>query len=108
MYKTNYYKVFSIILISFSIISFFFGFYHDENSAGAGLYTGDFKLIWNNLQIYINNDFLSAINDENYSDSRTPIAYLIHNLFNPFIESKINFRRSVFFISLLSPIIFFL
>ena len=60
--KTSY-KSFSIFLIFLSTISFFFGFYLDENSAGAGTYTGDFQHIWKNLQIFLNNDILSSLSN---------------------------------------------
>tara|TARA_B100002051_G_scaffold273947_1_gene313870 strand:+ start:1038 stop:2321 length:1284 start_codon:yes stop_codon:yes gene_type:complete len=104
--KTSY-KSFSIFLIFSSTISFFFGFYLDENSAGAGTYTGDFQHIWKNLQIFLNNDILSSLSNSEYSDSRTPISYIIHKLFNPFVETEINFRRSVFAISLIIPFLFY-
>ena len=104
--KTSY-KSFSIFLIFLSTISFFFGFYLDENSAGAGTYTGDFQHIWKNLQIFLNNDILSSLSNSEYSDSRTPISYIIHKLFNPFVETEINFRRSVFAISLIIPFLFY-
>ena len=68
MFKTNHYKIFSVIFVFLSFFSFFVGFYLDENSAGGGNYTGDFSLIWKNLQLFINNDILTAINYENYSD----------------------------------------
>lgn len=91
-------------LIFFSFIT---GFILDENSAGAGGLGGDFKLIWKNLQLFKHNIF-NNLNSLEYNDSRTPIAYILHVLFNPFIETKYQFRISVFIISLLCPIIFFL
>ena len=107
MYLKNSYKILSIFLIFASTFSFFLGFYLDENSAGAGDYDGDFLHIWKNLQIFANNDILTSIMDENYFDSRTPIAYILHKLFNPFIDSEINFRQSVFLISLTTPVLFY-
>ena len=85
--KVNY-KTISLLLIFLSIVSFFLGFYLDENSAGHGSYHPDFKHIWNNLKIYLNNDILSSLSNSDYSDSRTPIAYILHKLFNPFTESE--------------------
>ena len=39
----------SIILSITIFIYFLYGFYVNENSAGAGGYYGDFKIIWSNL-----------------------------------------------------------
>ena len=95
------------VFVFLSIFSFFFGFYFDENSAGAGLYTGDWQHIWKNLQIYLTNDLASSLNHPDYTDSRTPIAYIFHELFNPFVETEIGYRRSVFIISLALPVLFY-
>ena len=43
------------------------------------------------------------MNDSGKSEA----SYILHSVLNPFVEDKINFRRSVFFISLLTPILFF-
>jgi len=102
--KKNIIKIFFLLIV----ISFFIGFYLDENSAGAGGWTGDFSLIWNNLLLFKQNGIFSSINNELYSDSRTPFLYIIHYLFNPLINDQLNFRTSVFFISVLIPFIFFL
>jgi len=108
------YKTFVFLLIFLSFLSFFLGFYLDENSAGAGGYFGDFKLNWSNLQIFLNNDLLTAINFTDNSDpnnqfnsSRTPLVYVLHKLFNPFLDNQIDFRRSVFIISLSGPVLFY-
>ena len=61
----------------------------------------------NNLQIFLTSDIASAINNENYHSSRTPAFYLLNKIFNPFTENIINFRRSVFIISLSIPILFY-
>ena len=85
---TNYYKLFSIILISLSVLSFFVGFIYGENSAGAGTFNGDFIHLWKNLQTFINNDlsvaisFTSNLDGENYQSSRTPLLYIFHKLFS--------------------------
>ena len=101
-------KEFFILLLSlFILLSYFIGFYLNENSAGAGTANGDFTLIWENLQLY-NNGILKNLDSPLYSDSRTPLAYILHVLFNPFIDSEYQFRVSVLFISLLCPIFFYL
>jgi len=104
----NNYKIWSFILIFLSWSSFFLGFYLDENSAGAGTYKGDWIFLWSNLQIFLNNDVSEAINHENFLTNRSPLLYILHKLFNPFVENKISYRKSVFIISLATPIIFYL
>ena len=104
--KVNY-RILSLILIFISFSSLFLGFYLDENSAGAGSYNGDIRTIWNNLQIFLTNDLISSINHPDYFDSRTPIAYILHEIFNPFVGDMISYRRSVFVISLTLPILFY-
>ena len=108
MEKNTLYKLISIILITFSVLYFFLGFYLDENTAGAGGTNGDIFHIWNNLNIFINNDLVGSIIHPKYYDSRLPLAYMMHEFFNPFIDTKIEFRISVFIISLIVPILFFL
>ena len=110
---TNY-KLFSIILIFLSVLSFFIGFIYGENSAGAGTFNGDFDILWKNLQTFINNDlsiaigYTTNINAEYYQSSRTPLLYIFHKFFNPFTENKIYFIRSVFIFSFIAPILFYL
>ncbi len=89
---SDHYKSISLLLILLSITSFFIGFFYGENSAGAGSYNGDFQHMWKNLQIFLNNDILSAITHPDYDDSRTPVAYILHKLFNPFLENEIIYR----------------
>ena len=99
----------NLLVLSLScliFLSFFIGFILDENSAGAGGVNGDFKLIWNNLQL-LKNNFIVNLNSPEYTDSRTPAAYILHIFFNPFIETQYQFRLSVFLISLICPIFFF-
>ena len=107
MQTKNNYKIFSIFLIFISLISFFGGYYFDENSAGAGSYKGDIEFFWKNLQIYIQNDVIAAINHPDYYSGRTPLLYILHKFFNPFTDNIISYRRSVFIISLFLPVLFF-
>ena len=104
--KSNY-KILSSILIFLSLLSFFLGFYLDENSAGAGSYTGDWKFLWQNLQLFVNNDLYTAITHENFLTNRPPLLYILHAALNPFVENEITYRRSVFIISLTAPILFY-
>ena len=109
--KDNY-KILPLILIFFSSSSFFLGFYLDENSAGGG--PGDYLHVLSNLQTFLNNSIvdgvhLTATHDvETYMSARTPLVYILHKLFNPFAENEILFKRSVFFMSLLVPILFYI
>ena len=87
----NLYRFTSVLLVAIAILSYFFGFYLDENSAGAGSHEGDFKKIWNNIQIFLENDLVTSIQHPSYDDSRAPTAYIFHEIFNPFIKSEISF-----------------
>jgi len=104
--KDNY-KILSVILIFFSLSSFFLGFYLDENSAGAGGYSGDWVNLLPNIQLFLNNDILTAINHEDYYSNRSPLLYILQKIFNPFAGSAIEYRRSIFFISLAVPVLFY-
>ena len=104
--KVNY-RILSLVLIFISFSSLFLGFYLDENSAGAGSYKGDIEIVWKNLQIFLANDIISSILHQDYYTSRTPIVYAFHEIFNPFVENIISFRRSVFIISLTLPVLFY-
>jgi len=88
------------------IVYFYYGFYIGENSAGAGGYNGDFKLIWSNL-ILLKQDIVSNLDNPNYNDSRPPLSYILHIFFNPFIDTKENFRISNLIISSIIPFLLF-
>jgi hypothetical protein len=112
----NFLKILSIFLIFSSIIFFIYGFLVGENSAGAGGLKGDFDNVWKTLQTFLNNDLMTSIKssstvgvslEQPYISSRTPLIYIFNKLFNPFVESKINYIRSVFFFSLLAPVLFY-
>ena len=72
----NNYKFFSFILIFLSLFSFFFGFYLDENSAGAGSYEGDIQTIWKNLQIFLSNAYIML----KYRDHDQKLKYHRYNI----------------------------
>lgn len=102
-------NIFAIIFIILSIILYFYGFYTNENSAGAGGYNGDLKHVLNNIQIFINQNSFDAIIDENYYSNRGPIIYLLYkNIYNFLNFTIYNHRLIVFSISSLIPIFFFL
>ena len=111
---SNHYKSISRLLILLSFTSFFIGFFYGENSAGGGTLQGDFDNVWKNLQTFLNNDlgiaikFTSNFNPEIYQSSRTPLIYIVHKIFNPFVDNKISFIRSVFAVYLLITFLFYL
>ena len=107
MHQFSLNKFISATLVILVITSFFFGFYLDESSFGAAGYDGDFEHIYTNLEFFLKNDLATSLSNPEYHDSRPPTTYILHELLNPFTESKINFRRSVFFISLSVPILFY-
>ena len=99
--KINFFKIkksqeFLVSLLSLILFFLFvYGFYTNENSAGSGGYNGDFNHIWSNLYL-LKESFLSNLNSSLYSDSRPPLSYLIHILFNPYINQIESFRVTVF------------
>ena len=100
MHMKDNYKILSCLLIFISFSSFFLGFYLDENSAGAGSHLGDWIFAWPNIQLFISQNVYDSIHSENYLSNRPPLLYILHKLFNPFIETEMGYRRSVFIVSL--------
>ena len=105
--KYNYGDPIFKIIIFLPIISFFLGFYLDENSAGAGGYNGDIKWIKSNIKIFLDNDLSTAILHPDYFGNRTPLIYILQKLFNPFFNDYEIYRLTSFLISLIGPIIFY-
>ncbi|MAV56400.1 MAG: hypothetical protein CMI79_02565 [Candidatus Pelagibacter sp.] len=107
------YNLISILLIIFSIFLFFLGFYLEENSAGAGSYSGDFSNVWKSLNTFLNNGIIEAIgltaggDLDVYKSSRTPLLYILNKIFNPFVNSKSEFLISIFIFSLILPVLFY-
>jgi hypothetical protein len=99
-------QILLILITTLVIASYIIGFAIDENSAGGAI--NDSEHIWSNLQIFLNNDLKSAIVHNNYFDSRLPIAYIFHKYLNPFTADLYQYRISVFVISFLLPIFFFI
>ena len=76
----------SIILSITIFIYFLYGFYVNENSAGAGGYYGDFKIIWSNL-ILLKKDLIFNITSTEYNDSR-PLYLIFYILINPILLGR--------------------
>ena len=100
--------IISQILIFFAVTSFFLGFYLDEVSMGAGGYNGDFTYVLRSIDLFNNNSIKNSILLFSETSNRPPLIYILHKLFNPFFTDELNFRRSVFIISITIPILFFL
>jgi hypothetical protein len=97
-----------IIFFTFLIyISFFLGFYFNENSIGSGGYGSDLVWIWKNFTIYKSNDLWTSIHHPDFFGNRTPLLYILHILFNPFVFDIDSYRFTVFCISFLAPPIFY-
>jgi hypothetical protein len=113
--KISINNFFSIFLILFSVIFFCYGFISEENSAGAGGLHGDFGNSWITLQTFLNNDLLTAINSSGdnyegqrkYISSRPPLIWILNKFLNPFTDNQIDWIRSIFFFSLLVPLLFY-
>ena len=89
-------------------ISYYIGFYLNENSIGSGGYNSDLTWIWDNFKIFKNNSLLEAIKSDEFFGNRTPLLYIINIYINPFVENIDLYRTSIFIFSLSGPIIFFL
>ena len=100
--NNNVINFFSLFLIFY----YLYGFITGENSSGSGGVRGDFKLIWNNLELF-KESIISNLDSPEYTDSRPPLLYIIHVYLNPFNYNQDVFRISVFFISFLVPILLF-
>ena len=95
-------------IVSLIIFSFFYGFYSNENSVGAGGYNGDIIWILENIEIFKNNSLKDSILNENLFGNRTPLIYVINELINPFFYEYEKYRVSIFSLSLIGPIILYL
>ena len=101
-------KIFLLFLTVLIYLSYFLGFYFNENSIGSGGYKGDLVWMWLNFDIFKNNNLVEAINHKDFFGNRTPLLYVINTLFNPLINDIDNYRLSIFILSLSSPIILYL
>ena len=98
-----------IIFFTFFIyVSFVLGFYFNENSIGSGGYDGDLWWMWANFEIYKTHDLWTAIHHPEFFGNRTPLLYILHVLFNPFIFNIDSYRFTVFCISFSAPLIFYI
>ena len=111
------------LLTAVIFISFIVGFFLEENSAGGGN-IDELKHHWRNFQLFLNNDFFTAIKltaggsdalGNSYSSSRTPLIPIIQAFFISFFNVKkifipedlFYFRFVIFILSLSAPIILY-
>ena len=96
------------ISLSFLIyLSYFFGFFLNENSIGSGGYNGDISWIWKNFELFQNNNLLDAIKHEDFFGNRTPLIYILNIYLNPFVDNYESYRFSIFIFALIGPVIFY-
>ena len=106
MLSLNEKRIF-LILVTIIYISYFLGFYLNENSIGSGGYNGDLVWMWRNFELFKNNNLIQAINHKDFFGNRTPLLYIINIIFNPFINNIYFYRLSITLFSLIGPIIFY-
>ena len=85
----NKYNALLILLIIFTIISFFLGFYYDETATNGYV---DLDWIKRNISIFLSNNILDSIKHPEYFGNRTPLMYILHVTLNPFINFAPFFR----------------
>lgn len=117
MNKSKFWNLrnFSFALFLFTVFFFFYGFITEENSAGAGGFKGDFSNSWITLQTFLKNDVWHAIKtsgnlqieNRQYISSRPPLIWILNKFLNPFTDNQIEWLRSIFFFSLLAPVLFY-
>jgi len=101
-------KILTFSVLFFVLFLFFFGFYFDENSAGAGGYNGDIRWILENIEIFNENELKNAIFHKDLFGNRPPLIYILNKLFNPFFFEYEKYRVFVFILSLVGPILIYL
>ena len=99
-------KLFNLIIF-LPILSFFLGFYLNENSAGMGNYAADSDWIKENIKIFLDNNLRDAVLHPDLFGNRTPLIYVLNKIFNPFFGNFETYRASVFVISIFGPIFFY-
>ena len=103
-YKLNY-NLLYLLLSILIILSYFLGFYFNEDAAGGGkidLYSHE----WDNINFFKNFEISAALSDLRYRSGRTPL-YLIINKFNPFTNNIEEFRISYLVFASTIPFLFF-
>jgi hypothetical protein len=97
-------RIFSIIFLLLTIISFFFGFFLRENSAGGGFTDSIWE--WNNFSL-LKKDF-SLFLTKDYYAGRFPFYHFLNIKLNPLINNNKDFINYNFLYSILVPILFYI
>ena len=93
-----------LILIFLIFISFFFGYFFNENSVGGG--QEFFRLSWPIIQSLKSNFLFTINNYGTFGDGTIPFSHLLNAYINPFTDSIKEFQLSVTIISFLIFIVF--
>ena len=101
-------KITTILLSLLIVVSYFFGFIFSENSIGSGGYNGDLSWMWDNFEIFKNENLLQAIKSDDFFGNRTALLYILNIYLNPFINEIDEYRFSITIFSLLAPYILYL
>ena len=91
------------LLIFFSILSLFIGFYFNEDSSGSGGYIADFNYTWGYVEVL--KDTIFALGTQ--WTVHTPLHYILLSKINLIIESQLTVRIIYCLISLIIPFLFY-
>ena len=104
-------RIQKIIIVFFSVLiiaSYVLGFYYNENSIGSGGYNGDLAWMWQNFEIFKNENLLQAVKSNDFFGNRTALLYILNIYLNPFLNNIDSYRLSITVFSLLASYILFL
>ena len=91
------------IIFVLTLISFFFGFYLRENSAGGGIYDSIHE--WD-YHLLLKKDIFNFLTPE-YEASRFPFSLILNIFINPFIQNQSDFILSFFIYSFVLIFLFY-
>lgn len=93
----------SNLIIFFSILSLFVGFYFNEDSSGSGGYIADFNYTWEYVEVLRDKIFVLGTQ----WTVHTPLHYILLSKINLIIESQNTVRIVYCLISLIIPFLFY-
>ena len=99
-------KITTILLSLLIVVSYFFGFIFSENSIGSGGYNGDLAWMWDNFEIFKNENLLAAIKSDDFWN-RTALLYILNIYLNPFLNDIDEYRFSITIFLYWHPYIYF-
>ena len=96
-----------ILLIILIYLSYFIGFFLNENSISAvGGYDSDLVWIWKNFDIFKNNTFIESIKSKEFFGNRSHLLYILNYYLNPFLNDIESYRLSSTIFCLIGPYFF--